>query len=887
MKRLVIFLVVFFFAAAFAQVEIEGYNVKSSYGFDEYLKGQLNLSLRDEAYEQDIVSNQGQRISFGDFLDNNGEDYNCSPLDCSMGYDYSMGESVKRVYLSTGKEYVGFYIEGGDVEVSQVSFSIDSNFEEGAIVPLNIDFFEMDEWKFNWFSESYLGKNWGCYEGTTETLGALIGNSFYCEMISIPDSGSLRVGAKIGGSDNKKLIMAVYPESGTGASWECEFDPNSEEFCEVAPEGGEVFNEGKYQVCVGANSLTGYKIYSESGGESCGFVYGKSPSNSVKDYGIFVQNAKYADANQFGWDNFDFESITETLNEFIQDKYGGNCEDGCVLPLSFYGVPQEITLSNINLIYTDDDEWKSTNVFYDLDSVSALVNFDGSWDLEILGFKINRSGKFSVSLGDKVLFEEDLELVPAPIINSIFPLDPPAGVLVKFYASVNFSGNKSVDYYWDFGDGSTAKTKVAQVDHRYNATGDYVIKLRADAGGDLVSEKEFSVKAVSPEEAILFGLAYKMEALDNVKEFVESLPTWYGDEIYDFLELDSIQSELDKLAREYNFSSIDEDFVKVAEELFALKTPDIVGKNVISFPYFVNDVGDVDVEPIEIISGSGSGDNYAKAILTWQNQNIKVDYVELDYFVDYNTGERETIGRVYSMNVASLSDEESYLIIKRPFSELIFNGDVGARKAGDYAAIILNPMEQKKIEFYYEDGEETMFFVSPRLASLVTEADIDEDCNYNYVCEAEDGETWRNCRTDCKPVGLAVWYFVLGFFVLLIVYTGLQIWYNKRYEHYLFKDSGQLYNLLMYISNARARGMEDLRIEADLRSKGWSSERVNFAMKKSRGKRVGMFEVIPISKISAWMRDRKARKTEENRVATFNQGNIGGNINKPVFPRRF
>jgi len=63
----------------------------------------------------------------------------------------------------------------------------------------------------------------------------------------------------------------------------------------------------------------------------------------------------------------------------------------------------------------------------------------------------------------------------------------------------------------------------------------------------------------------------------------------------------------------------------------------------------------------------------------------------------------------------------------------------------------------------------------------------------------------------------------------------------------------------MYVTNAKARGLEDEKIGAELRTKGWSSERVSYVIRKSNGKAVKMIEIIPIERVAAWLRNRKAR----------------------------
>ena len=73
----------------------------------------------------------------------------------------------------------------------------------------------------------------------------------------------------------------------------------------------------------------------------------------------------------------------------------------------------------------------------------------------------------------------------------------------------------------------------------------------------------------------------------------------------------------------------------------------------------------------------------------------------------------------------------------------------------------------------------------------------------------------------------------------------------------------------MYVTNARARGMDDKKIREELKKKKWSSERINYVLRKSRGKSTGLFEIIPIEKISAYFRNKKAKKN----TTSFGQQN--------------
>jgi len=104
----------------------------------------------------------------------------------------------------------------------------------------------------------------------------------------------------------------------------------------------------------------------------------------------------------------------------------------------------------------------------------------------------------------------------------------------------------------------------------------------------------------------------------------------------------------------------------------------------------------------------------------------------------------------------------------------------------------------------------------------------------------------------------------------------LQEWYKRNYESFLFKDRRYLYNILMFIANARAGGTNDDEIRKMLLSKKWANEQISYALKKSRGQRTGMYEIIPIEKLFAWLRKRKAEKS----IATDSRQQNMQNINK-------
>lgn len=854
---------VFLFLVGFvsASVHISSYDVADEYVFSDYVSGSVNLTIRDEFYDENISLSDGRSVGLGDFLMDNGADFNCSPVDCSMGYSALPGGTLKTVLVGPGEEkYVGFVLTGDDIFLDSIYFRVSSDFGREGDLPLVVEFFELEEWKFSNFSNEFLPKNWGCFNPVNKRVGPLIGNSFYCEMITVKDSKTLRVGADVYGTGGN-LTMNVYPESGFGTSWECSFNPSVSDGCVLDLDADEMVDAGKYQVCVGASSLTGYNIYDDVSGDVCGFTYNNGPGESVKDYGIFAQRVKYADASAMG--ELDFSDKADLANLFISDRYNGDCSDGCILPLKISGAEQNFSIYDVGITYTDNSEWRSSNMVHEIEGVSALVDFNGTLNIGFFEIPVLAAGEYFAQISGVDFFRKNIKLLPAPIILSVSPTKAPAGVPVTFYTNIDFDGNKSLKYEWDFGDGGGIETNTPYASHAYNDLTNYTLSLKVSAGGNLTSEKEFRIDVISPEEAIDSGLRERRSALVKVREMVRALSSWYESDLVKILELDVLESELDRLDRARNNSFDVEDFRDVAVELYALNVPVVVGENRYESPFLMTELKDVDVDAVAAISGGsvgGSETAYTNSIIVWQNQNVNVLLKTRDIFVSYWDGSDADVLSSYSVEVTSGWDRESYFIINKPFSELYFKGASGARKAGDSSVIVLAPRESKSFEFYHKGKSIGGFFVSPRLSELIIEEDIDLTCNFNFICDEENGETPDNCRTDCKPVAKAIFFLIIGFLFFLVIYTALQVWYKRHYEAYLFRDNAQLYNLLMFISNARARGVNDKKIASDLISKGWSKERVDYVVKKSLGKTVGMIEIIPIEKVAAFLRDRRARK---------------------------
>lgn len=876
-KVLLVFVFLVLTGGAMASVSVNNYTFKNAYVPGEIISGKINLTLRGEEISSELTADDGSRISLGDFLKFNDADYDCFPADCSDDYKFLAGSNSNSFSKDFGDIYAGVVLFGENIEVRKLNFSIKSDFYSTVENPLRIEFFEEYEWKFNKFSEDgFTPRDSGCFNEEVSTAGPLIQTSTYCEMIYLPETNSVLVGAKVDDGDTKSLKMSVYTEQGYFLG-SCSFNPNVEDGCKINSE--ETFSSGKHQICVGSDDGTNYKIYEETEEPTCGFVYSSGISSSKKDYGIFARTAQYADSKDFSSNDIPFADYLSGANYIINKKYGGDCSDGCVLPLRISGIPQNIEISGVSLNYVRDGEDYAENKIYEIEVAPALADFQGVLDLSKTGFEIRNDGKYRLYLGDKKILDEEVILLPAPEIISFFPTNPPAGVPVTFYLRVAFSGSyENLKYHWNFGDGKILKTDTGKVVYTFPEIKNYNISVEVFSDGNLSSKKNFSVKAVSPKDAIDYAISQRENSLGQINSYFNKISDWYKDSLKNKMNISFYEENLRRIKDERGKADSDGDFLEIVRELYAMDFFSGVYTENRIIPAFLISQSGVNANAVASFFGESTPSNpmgYAGQILTWQRENMDVN-IGYRKIVFLRESGNEEVFRHYDVNLKSNSDEESYLVINSPKENLYFRDNSVAESAGSSSGVRIRGNERKTIEFYSLNPEETSFFVSPRLSSIILEEEIDKNCNFNLVCEPEVGENWENCRSDCKPKSRALVYVIIGFLAMVVVYIILQLWYKKHYEKYLFgEDRSQIYNLLMYVANSRARGIKDREIIKALKEQGWNAEKINYIMKKSYGKNVGMIEIIPFSKISASRRNRKAKKSPENKIVDFHPKNFG------------
>lgn len=877
MKKGVVLLVLtaFVIPTILATVSVNKNSLENEYVSGENLRGKLGLNISGEEIGSIISSGRGDQITLESLLDKNGAIYSCSVLDCSNEYSYASELSNGQLQINTGeKEYVGFVLQGSDVEIDSIYFDLESNFVRSAQLPLSFNFFERVPWNFNEFSDEFSAKVGGCYDQYSASPGSLIGTEGYCEKIPVSATAAIRMEAKVTSEDdNKEIIMELYEKSGTSTGGSpiksCTYNPGQgQTSCTISADNGEVFESEDYYACVRASTQTNYKIYDENNGENCGFLFSKGPLNSIKDFAIFLSFAKYENASKLDSSKIDFSELALAADDLINIKYGRDCQDECVLPIEIQGIDQTLKFSNISLYYKDSGGILREEKIKAITSSPPTVNFSGNLEMSYAEFPVTSSGIFSIFFNQEKIVQVPISIITVPIITNLYPLDPPAGSPIEFTAVLSYAGSPTtIEYHWDFGDGQTQTTTTNKVIHTYSEIKDYILKIRLVSSNGLSSEKSFRIFAKDPLVSINETLQEKKSSLEEIIDRLNNAPPEYKTKLEELLGIKELQSKMSEFERELSLSSDQQSLAKLGSEVYALDIPSRLDSVVNSNILLVQDIYGIDASPVAEAEGvqKRNLDNYREKILEWQAANIVAKISSVSYSAQLSGGQTNPLLRSYNLNVRSKSQQEGFIVINSPSDELFFKDQTNPIESGEYSVIPLGAMEQKILEFYNLDLEELSIFVSPKLSEVIIQGDIDTTCNFNLICEEDLGESPSSCRTDCKPAAQAGFYLAAAVIFLLIFYTALQIWYKRNYENYLFGDKRHLYNLIMYVTNAQARGMSSSQISENLQKHGWSKERIRYVIRKANGQSNGLYEIIPVDKIIGISRRRSAKKELERK----------------------
>lgn len=883
LKLIVLFIMTLFIISYSSSLaEITEKNIKDKFYLGEKLTGTIVLKIQNEKADSNISINYEEPIKIVSLLKQGSIPYSCNPYDCSPRYSSSNPSLLKQIQISPQESILGIKVMGSKIRITDIKLNLSSDFNEEENIPLKIDFFRRVNWVYKEPSTNYNPPIWGCYDTTIPSSGIGISphekfqissSSRYCEKFFLPESGYIQTGASIESSASNELKMSVYDANAPSIELSsCTFSPETG-FCNMKRDNW--FQSGEFYLCLGlkdpSSQLNGViNIFKENYGNTCGWYvpqgYGleqmiQSPSSI--DYSIFVKTGKYASAKPVIIDNLEIPQLVENSNTYLNLTYKNICNSGCILPLFIQGVNQNMNISLIITyeIVSGSGGITSNNYIYDLITEPAELNFFGSIDLSKTNTTLNTRGNTSIKIkfNNQQILDNPITVFSESSIDGLYPLNPPAGLTTNFTLNIRSDAGIS-KIIWDFGDNTTLQTSVTNAEHTYSNIGNYLLKIYLTDKNGVTLSREFQISVTSPSIFIEEDLRKKYQRLDNLTKSIANLPIWYQGKIKEKVNFSYYESEIREMNILKATTASDQQLVELfirLQNLFVPSyvfiseesiSPNLIKKEEVNPEIISNYLNEIiDLERLE---------DYKNSIINWQNQNINTTIKRT--IVSYFTGKDEikpALG-IYSLELFSNQSDDLYMVINQKLENLEFRTNENPIRINE--SVLLSFVRSRQIDLFDLQGENLTFFISPKLSSLEIIEYI-QKCNFNGICEKNQGETISGCRSDCKPTGIAMFYIILLVIGLFIVYSFLAWWYKYYYEKRLFKDRKQVYNIVMFILNSRVNGMSEWKISELLKQQNWNSEQISYGFRRADGKRVGFPEIIPIERLKLLIRKIKVK----------------------------
>ena len=833
---------------------LHNFSVDRTYGGGETIRGLLNISFQNEPVNSVFKSNFLGEIKLIDFLDENSAYFDCIPENCDSGWVPSNPSKNKIFSLNSGREKIlGLKIEGNFRELTALSFNISVNNSESCQNPLDIDFLDNGiDWKSTKTGTSYscyVDSGTGCYDPTANQQEVLIGPTPYCEKIRLNTGSRFQLGAwvkRVGTLNPGQLKMYLYSLDNDllrSCDLQTASESGAETYCNVSYFNPEIQD---YYVCIKSDQASTHKTKKESSGEKCGFFSYPGDQIGYDDYYIFARSSRFTQIGAFNFNEQEYEklndgSLIDDLEAYISDNYDNECNP-CILPIKFKANSNlDIRLENLNLEYLTYSAGLTSDLFYDASAFPSKINSSQLiLDLELAGIKapINYGNyDFYLYLNNNLIYSKPIIVVNNPIINRIYPLNQYALVNGKISANVSSPRNIS-SYNWDFGDGETQETTTNYVYYKYDEVGSYDLTLEIEDSSGYKTSKTVTISVSSPVTKANSTIQDYKKRLDNLSSELLNIG-WYKDEISEILGLEDLISEVNRLERDYNAASSQEEYVGIMESLNALDIPKTIKKSTGEVPVLVSEETISSEAVSEILQDCGEA--CRKAIAAWDQNHLELN-LGFGMIQAYYEGGVETILSSYTLEIIPDSQEEKELYL---FLENSHIKDLDSREIFGFQVVSFDSIDSRVVEFTSELGfDELRIFLTPEFSLI----DVDEQviCNNDGKCSGD--ESWQNCREDCKPWGWMVTLMIIVIAVALGAYLFLQWWYKEKYESSLFKNRNDLYNLLNFIGNGKSQGLNEREVSIKLKSQGWKSEQIAYAFKKFEGKAIMPLDFVKLFK---------------------------------------
>ncbi len=836
-----------------AAFEYGSNNLETEYVSGDIIRGTVSLSFLNEPTDSLVASNFNGSIRLVDLLAENGfeegRDYNCSKQGCST--DYAASGSISSISLEENKQQLaGFKITGKEVYITSIKFSLASNIGKSCTSQILIDMLDKNET----FIQNYKNTGFacggsgyfGCFDKNAANSWADLVTAQYCEKIHLPAAAAYKIGAiiKTDSVTNSKLNMELKNSDWLSIGT-CELPSQTSETeqieCAINYSAKE---QQDFYVCINSeNENSGRQIRIEQEGENCGTDTEGSSYNL--DYEIFARPVEFDSVGTITINESTFseqnngQSIADYVNDYLEEKYEGNCTKGCIIPFRLSGLAQELTFSNAEIKYTQEGgstPYTSTGLFKVEKNPSTITSDELEIDVEKAGFRIpidSKSTKLYLYIGGESVLPNPLPIIITRGFDfNVIPEKVFIGEKTTFSAltSENITSSK-----WDFGDGTTKTAAGSIVSHRYlKPENGFNVRVELTRKDGVKTARTFNITSLSFNESATKMIAEYERRLDALRSSLNSLAPTTASEIKKAINLDMLNNTLKLIKAKMNNASAD--YAAIIRELSALDIPSSVSvkesaKGVpILIGYSNMDVGYIEELSNQQIANAADREKAKQAITAWLNANYEasIDYDVITKTSELEEPKEEILLTKFKIDIVpkESSAKSAYLIIGRAENSLSFLQNYSEQQIGSGTYIPISGA--KTVEFTIADDtkvQELGAYISPSLSEVYSEVGK----------TGPSGFQWKK---------FIIW-MVIVLVAAFIAYIAMQEWYKKRYESHLFKNQNDLYNLITFIYNSRKKGLPDDEIKKKLKESGWSGERIDYAFKKVDGRRTGMWE-IPI-----------------------------------------
>ncbi len=850
---LVIFLIIGVFATSSLGTPKD--SIKEKYSKGEKIQGWINISFEDEPATSVFSDSFGNSISLINLLKtsaNSKVNYTCEPANCQLSYDKTSPATQKQISFSAGEEkLIGFVLSDNIDEITNFSLTIISDAVKSDKNQLKIDLFndgtkdigntksytQTDEWS--------APRNYSCFNPFTPQIfeGGIKSGDTFCQRIKLPEAPGFSLGAwlkKETSLDSLNLEMNLYDIELEEDVALCNLPEATTQETPVYCDINYLITKQKdYYVCLSAESGTGtYKMQSYGYIDKCGFR-GSPGDEEIATYKIFTQ-PKYFDAigtlkifNKLP----SGEETSYLIEEYIDNKYDNLSCAGreCIIPIKLISnVQQALTISGeIEYDSPYSSGLKEKNIYTLSENSAKITAGKQKVFLDNANFTTPKDigeHEFILYLENTELFKEKIEIKKGIEILSMHPQTTASGLPTNFKVRLNTNNITIAKYKWDFNnDGIIDETTLTNtIKHTYNSTGNYNLIISVEDSGGASSSESFNVVVGSAKEVLDELILEKQEKLSDIQGEILNYDLFSGSAIENILNLSGIEKNLNDINSEYLLikdSGTEQKFQILLSKLLEIELPKSISKTLDSAPLtFFPQKENIDLSIIETIAGGNSAgleDEYSDAILTWNLNALKTKVSVKEYSANYGFGE-EMLVKIFKIDIKNLGAQETpYLFIGKDLQFL----ENKSFEEGYYSETLTG---NKIIELYTTEDieiEELPAFISPSLDEL----------NVDISAGAEPEKAG-------KPFNWIIFsLIILGvIFLAWIIYILLNKWYKEKYESHLFKNKNDLYNMVTYVHKAKQHEKKNDEISRELRKSGWSSEQINYVMKKYSGKNIGM-----------------------------------------------